>query len=136
MDTSKMISKEGVKQSIQDLIQAGTIFDIDALERIYHKNLQVITIDLDDNVSIANKAAFKGLFETKLKNGSKPLSTWAKFDHIQVNDRNSHVLISRKVNLAGDDQYLVLSIDLIFEDNRWQVTREVIFARPDGLLSK
>lgn len=122
---------KSVKDAIQKLIQAGTTFDVDALERIYHNSLQVITIDLEDNVSIADKAAFKGLFETKRKAGSALLNTWAKFDHIELNDEKAHVLISRKVNLANEDQYLVLSIDLVFEDNRWQVTREVIFARPD-----
>ena len=44
---------------------------------------------------------------------------------------NAHVIISRKNNLSGRDQILLLSIDLIFEDNRWQVIREVIFLRPD-----
>lgn len=122
---------EAVKQAIQALIQAGTTFDVDALDRIYHDNLQVITIDLEDNVSIADKVAFKSLFETKRKDGSMPLSTWAKFDHVEVKEKRAHVLISRKVNLVNQDQYLVLSIDLVWEDNRWQVTREVIFARPD-----
>ncbi len=121
-----------VKEAIQELIKAGTTFDVDALEQIYHDSLQVITIDLEDNVSIADKAMFKGLFETKKKAGSAPLSTWAKFDHIEANEEKAHVLISRKVNLVNSDQYLVLSIDLVFEDNRWQVTREVIFARPDN----
>ncbi|WP_303315588.1 hypothetical protein Q4Q34_14740 [Flavivirga abyssicola] len=122
---------ESVKNAIQELIKAGTTFDVDTLERIYHDSLQVISIDLEDNVSIADKAAFKGLFETKRKAGSDPLSTWAKFDHVAVNENKAHVLISRKVNLVNEDQYLVLSIDLIWEDDRWQVTREVIFARPD-----
>lgn len=132
---NKVIEKiniETVKKAIQALIQAGTTFDVDTLDHIYHHDLQVITIDLADNVSIADKSAFKSLFETKRKDGSAPLNTWAKFDHVEVKEDRAHVLISRKVNLVNQDQYLVLSIDLVWEDNRWQVIREVIFARPDA----
>lgn len=122
---------EGVKAAIKALIQAGTTFDINALEEIYHDRLQVISIDQDGNLSIANKAAFKGLFETKKSAGAPPLNTWAVFNHVEVNDKFAHVLITRKVNLTNQDQKLVLSIDLVQEDGRWQVIREVIFARPD-----
>ncbi len=124
-------STAAVKQTILDLIQAGTTFDIAALDRIYHNDMQVVSIDLEGNLNIANKDAFKGLFEMKLKAGDPPLQTWAEFNHIEVKDHTAHVLISRKVNLTGEDQFLVLSIDLVYESDRWQVTREVIFARPD-----
>ncbi len=128
-------STAAVKQAILDLIQAGTTFDIAALDRIYHDDMQVVSIDIEGKLSIANKAAFKGLFEMKLEAGDPPLQTWSKFNHIEVKDQNAHVLISRKVNLTGEDQFLVLSIDLVYESDRWQVTREVIFARPNETIA-
>ncbi len=122
---------EAVKTAVDELIKAGTTFDVSALERIYHDSLVVISIDTDGNLNIADKAAFKGLFDAKLAAGSAPLNTWAEYNHIEATGDKAHVVISRKVNLVDTDQYLVLSMDLVHEDGRWQVVREVIFARPD-----
>jgi hypothetical protein len=119
-----------VMQVIHELIAAGTSFDIDQLERIYHDDLQVLMIDDDGNVNEANKMAFKEMFQSKLDTGDPPLNTWAKFSHIEADALKAHVLVMRKVKLMEDEQNLTLSIDLVHEDNRWQVTREVIFARP------
>ncbi|MFN3138751.1 MAG: hypothetical protein ACE37L_13745 [Allomuricauda sp.] len=120
-----------IKEVIDDLIQTATTYDLNKLENIYHDDLSVIMIDVDDNLNTANKETFKGIFKSKKEAGDPPMSTWAKYHKIDINDMNAHVIISRKNNLSGRDQILLLSIDLIFEDNRWQVIREVIFLRPD-----
>lgn len=121
-----------VRQAIDDLIQTATTFDVDVLERIYHDNLHVVMVDTDHNVNTANKAAFKGLFASKRDAGDPPMNTWAKFHSIDVADDTAHVLLSRKNDLSGTNMDLMLSIDLIHEDDRWQVTREVIFLRPEA----
>ncbi|XMO87452.1 nuclear transport factor 2 family protein [Algibacter sp. AS12] len=120
-----------VKKVIVDLIQTATNYDVETLDTIYHNDLNVIMIDTDDNLNTANKEAFKGLFKSKRDAGDPPMNTWAKFHKIDVNGKNAHVLLSRKNNLSGQEQILILSIDLVFEDGRWQVTREVIFLRPE-----
>ncbi|WP_303318409.1 hypothetical protein Q4Q34_10070 [Flavivirga abyssicola] len=120
-------SEIGLKQAIESLIEAGTSFDTDKLELIYHKNLQVIMINVEGQKTISDKESFKNLFDTKRKNGDPPLNTWAKFNHLEVNDNFGHVIVTRKVNLTGEESTIILSIDLVWEANRWQVTREVIF---------
>lgn len=120
-----------VKQSIEQLIQAGTSFDVSALERIYHDDLQVIMIDDQGEVTNADKAAFKNLFQSKRDNGEASLNTWAKFNRIDANESSGHVLITRKVKLIDKNQKLILSIDLVRNNGHWQVIREVIFAQPD-----
>ncbi|WP_299840352.1 hypothetical protein [uncultured Tenacibaculum sp.] len=120
-----------VKRTIDDLIQTATTYDIKKLDIIYHDNLNVIMIDVDDNLNTANKDTFKAIFKSKKEAGEPSMNTWAKYHKIDVNDNKAHVLLSRKNNLSGINQILLLSIDLIFEDNRWQVIREVIFLRPD-----
>ncbi|WP_299184028.1 nuclear transport factor 2 family protein [uncultured Aquimarina sp.] len=122
---------DAVKTVIEDLIQTATSYDVDVLDKIYHNDLNVIMIDTQDNLNTANKEAFKGLFQSKKDAGDPPMNTWANFHKIDVNGDNAHVLLSRKNDLSGQEQILLLSIDLVFEDNRWQVTREVIFLRPD-----
>ncbi|WP_282080387.1 nuclear transport factor 2 family protein [Aquimarina algiphila] len=121
-----------VKRVIEDLIQTATSYDVDVLDEIYHNDLNVIMIDTNDNLNTANKEAFKGLFKSKKDAGDPPMNTWAKFHKIDVDGDNAHVLLSRKNDLSGQEQILLLSIDLVFEDNRWQVLREVIFLRPEG----
>lgn len=119
-----------VKQVIDDLIQTATTYDIKKLDNIYHDDLSVVMIDIDGNLNTANKDTFKAIFKSKKEAGDPPMNTWAKYRKIDVNNNKAHVLLSRKNNLSGIDQILLLSIDLIFEDNRWQVIREVIFLRP------
>lgn len=130
MTTENPRTKE-VKQAIDDLIQTATSYDVDTLERIYHDDLQVIMVDTQDNVNTADKAAFKGLFATKREAGDPPMNTWANFHRIDVDGDNAHVLLSRKNDLSGQNMILILSIDLVHQDGRWQVTREVIFLRPE-----
>lgn len=122
---------EEVRKAINDLIQTATSYDIDMLDRIYHEKLQILMIDTANNVNTADKVGFKALFASKRDAGDPPMNTWAKFHHIDVNGDTAHVLLSRKNDLSGQNMILILSIDLVHEDQRWQVTREVIFLRPE-----
>lgn len=121
-----------VRQAIDDLIQTATTYDVDTLERIYHDTLKVVMIDTDHNVNTADKTTFKGLFASKRDAGDPPMNTWAKYHSIDVNGTDAHVLLSRKNDLSGVNMDLTLSIDLVLEDGRWQVVREVIFLRPEA----
>ncbi|MBT8154669.1 nuclear transport factor 2 family protein [Epibacterium ulvae] len=121
-----------VRQAIDDLIQTATTYDVATLDRIYHDDLHVVMIDHEHNLNTANKEAFKGLFASKRDAGDQPMNTWAKFHSIDVNGDKAHVLLSRKNDLSGVNMDLTLSIDLTFQDARWQVLREVIFLKPEA----
>lgn len=123
---------EEVRQVINELIETATSYDIDTLDRIYHDDMTVIMIDTDNNLNTANKEDFKSIFKSKAEAGDPPMDTWAKFHKIDITENRAHVLLSRKNNLTGINMILVLSIDLVFEDERWQVKREVIFLRPEA----
>lgn len=127
LDTSEL----EVKRAIDELIQTATSYNIDVLERIYHRDLNVLMVDTQNNVNSANKEAFKALFKAKKDAGDPPMNTWAKYHDISVNGKEALVLLSRKNDLNGQNMILFLSIDLILEDKRWQVKREVIFLRPE-----
>lgn len=122
-----------VRQAIDNLIQTATTYDVATLERIYHDNLHVMMIDNNHTLTTTDKEGLTALFASKRDAGDPKMNTWAKFHNIQVDGDTAHVLLSRKTNLTGMDMDLTLSIDLIFEDDRWQVTREVIFLRPEGV---
>ncbi|WP_299957682.1 nuclear transport factor 2 family protein [uncultured Roseobacter sp.] len=122
-----------VRQTIDDLIQTATTYDVAALDQIYHDSLHVMMIDQNHTLNTTDKDAFKALFASKRDAGDPPMNTWAKFHNITVDGDTAHVLLSRKNDLSGVNMDLTLSIDLIFEDDRWQVTREVIVLRPEGV---
>lgn len=120
-----------VRGAIDNLIQTATTYDVDALDRIYHDTLHVVMIDTEHNLNTANKDAFKHLFASKRDAGDPPMNTWAKYHSVDVDGDKAHVLLSRKNDLSGVNMDLTLSIDLLFEDDRWQVAREVVFLRPE-----
>lgn len=116
-----------VKDAIDELIQSASQSEFEILDRIYHDDMKIFMIGADATVSQFDKAAFTKHLVASTQAGEAP-STWAKYHSVEADDRHGHVVISRKVNLTGDEQIVTLSIDLIYENNRWQITREVILA--------
>lgn len=123
--------QKSVREAIDNLIQTATSYDTDVLDRIYHNDLEVIMVDADDNVNKADKQGFISLFKSKKEAGDPPMNTWAKYHLIEVKDDKAHVLLKRKNDLSGINMILTLSIDLVFQDDRWQVLREVIVLSPE-----
>jgi len=124
-------SRKTLKQAIENVIKAGTTFDIEQLEQVYHKNLEVIMIGQNGLNGILDKQSVKGMFQAKKDNGDSPLNDWAEFNHIQANGDLGHVILTRKVNLTGAEQRFVFSIDLVKNGDGWLVTREVVVAQPE-----
>lgn len=133
--TNQDTREHQVKSVIEALIQTATSYDLDTLDSIYHDELHVVMVDTSDNVSTADKNVFKGILQAKREAGNPPMNTWAKYHRIEVKGDTANVLLSRKNDLSGQPMILFLSIDLVHEDDRWQVLREVVFLRPDNELS-
>ncbi|WP_444917955.1 hypothetical protein [Microbulbifer sp. JMSA003] len=119
-----------IEQFIDYLVQAGVYCREDELESVYHREMEVFILDPSDRVTVADKTAFINMFKAKRDAGELPLNGWKKIHHIVANENSALVIFSRKNNLAGQEQLLKLAIDLVYEDGRWQVTREVIFLEP------
>ena len=124
-------SEEALKQAIENVIKVGTTFDIEQLEYIYHKNVQVIMVGQNGLNGILDKQSIKAMFQAKKDNGDSPLNDSVEFNLIQANGDSGHVIVTRKVNLTGVEQRLVFSIDLIKKGDSWLVTREVVVAQPE-----
>jgi hypothetical protein len=116
-----------IKAAIDDLIQSASRSDFAILDRIYHDDMKIFMVGGDAEVNQFDKAAFTKHLVDIAGSGEAP-STWAKYHSVEADDRNGHVMISRKVNLTGAEQIITLSIDLIHQNDRWQITREVILA--------
>lgn len=124
-------SENTLKQAIEN-VKAGTTFDIEQLEYVYHEDLKVIMVGQNGLSGILNKESVKKMFQAKRDNGDSPLNDWAEFNHIQANGNSGHVIVTRKVNLTGIEQRLIFSIDLVKNGNGWLVTREVVVAQSEG----
>ncbi|WP_172378408.1 nuclear transport factor 2 family protein [Vibrio sp. Vb339] len=121
---------KSIKNIMTTLINSAVNYDLNTLSSIYHDDMTILMIDADGNLSTSDKSNFMAMFETMKKQGVE-VDSWAQYNDISVGNEQAHVLITRKNNLAGYDSILVLSIDFIFEHNRWQIIREVIYVRPD-----
>jgi hypothetical protein len=120
-----------VKHTVENLISIATSYDLESLANIYHDELKVTMVGADGSVNFASKNDFMNIFKTKKEAGDPPMNTWSDWHHLEASDSKGLVVLSRKNNLNGTDMKLFLSIDLSFEDGRWQVMREVIYLQPD-----
>ncbi|AWF82327.1 hypothetical protein BTJ40_16655 [Microbulbifer sp. A4B17] len=119
-----------IEQFIDYLVQAGVYCREDQLESVYHRDMKVFILDPSSRVTVADKTAFIDMFKAKRDAGELPLNDWKKIHHVAVNKHSALVIFSRKNNLSGQEQLLKLAIDIVHEDGRWQVMREVIFLEP------
>ena len=119
-----------VRQAIEQLIHAASHSQFDFLDSIYHDDMRTYLFDEGRNLHLSDKAGFKKHVMEGMAKAVEP-NQWAEFHLVEADAEHGHVLISRKVNLTGTEQIVTLSIDLVHQDGRWQITREVIFA-PKG----
>lgn len=125
MKTNSPQAKQ-VKSTIDELMSSVTTKDFNILEAIYHESMNIYMINDHNELNRMDKAQFiKHVSETT--KAAKEPETWAEYHLVEADETNGHVLISRKVSLTGKLQKVTLSIDLVFEDDRWQITRETIF---------
>lgn len=121
----------GIRDTIEALINAGTTSDLSALDQIYHDTMKIHMIDTDNNLMQHDKPSFITMLRGMVDSNDGKPNKWAEYHSIDADGDRGHVLITRKVAFGDADRILVLSIDLLFDDGRWQVTREVIFNRPN-----
>ena len=114
-----------LKAELDKLIDAASNFEFDILKTIYHDDMKIYMIGEDNELHISDKAGFIDHVTKATEAAVKP-NIWAKYHSVEADDTNGHIVISRKVNLTGTERLVTLSIDFVFEDSRWQITREII----------
>ncbi|WP_171102049.1 nuclear transport factor 2 family protein [Ruegeria sp. HKCCD7255] len=114
-----------VRKTIEQLIEGASSNDFSVLDRIYHDDMDIFMLAPGCEVQRANKDQFKAQVIAKTNEAAEP-QTWAKYHVVEADEERGHVVISRKVNLTDGTQIITLSIDLVLEDGRWQIIREVI----------
>ncbi|WP_157967793.1 hypothetical protein [Cohaesibacter intestini] len=120
-----------LQDKVQDLMKYGVSANMEELDKIYHKDIVVMDLSIDGRLVTLEKQAFMAQLKEAFKDKIPEEHLWAKIHSLTVNGDRGHVLISRKIPVGGPKMKIDLSIDFLFEDGRWQVTREVNFSRPD-----
>lgn len=117
-----------IKETLDNLIHSASTAHLEILETLYHDDMSIQMFDENTELHQMGKQDFIAFLKLSLKDGNAP-STWAKYHLVEANDTNGRILISRRINLGGgNEREITLSIDFIYESDRWQITREVIFS--------
>ncbi|KPB02928.1 nuclear transport factor 2 family protein [Ahrensia marina] len=124
-------TEAALRARIEELMQAGVSANMDKLDEIYHDDIVVMDLSIDGQLMTLEKLGFMELLQETFKDKNPEDHLWAKIHSLTVTGDRGHVLISRKIPVGGPKRMIDLSIDFVFEDGRWQVTREVNFSRPD-----
>lgn len=121
-----------VKEALDGLIHGVSGHSFEVLDNLYHRDMQTYLL-LNDNTLIRNEK--KGFMEFIKNNMSvlKDDDPWVKYHLVEADDTQGHIVISRKTNATGRYQLISLSIDLVLEGDRWQITREIIMTRDQSI---
>ena len=122
---------EALQAKLQDLMKYGVTANLEELDRIYHEDLVVMDLSIEGRLISLKKQEVLGKLKEVFKDEAPEDNMWSKIHSLTVSGDRGHVLISRKIPLGGPKMHIELSIDFVFEDDRWQVMREVNFSRPD-----
>lgn len=124
-------TEDTLRARIEELMNAGVNANLEELDNIYHDDLKIMMLSIDGQFMTLDKPSCLVMLNDTFKDANPEDHKWVKFHTINVSGDKGHVLVSRKIPLGGAKMMIDLSIDLVFEDNRWQVIREVNFGRPD-----
>ncbi len=124
-------NEAALRDKLQDLMKYGVSANMEELDRIYHDDIVVMDLGIDGRLTRLEKQGFMAMLKEAFRDKIPEEHLWARVHSLTVNGDRGHVLISRKIPVGGPKMHIDLSIDFVFEDDRWQVTREVNFSRPD-----
>jgi len=125
-------TEAALRERVDQLMKAGVSADMETLDGIYHEDIVVMDLSIDGRLVTLRKKDFMAMLEETFRGKNPEDHLWAEIHSLTVNGDRGHVLISRKIPVGGPKMKIDLSIDFVFEEDRWQVVREVNFSRPDA----
>lgn len=120
-----------VKAALDDLIHGVSGHSFDVLNDLYHRDMQTYLLLNDGTLMRNNKSGFMDFVKHNM-GALQDDDPWVKYHLVEAGETQGHIVVSRKNNATGRRQLISLSIDFVFEDDRWQITREVIMTRNDA----
>lgn len=122
---NKIIDVE-IKNLTQELIDKGTNYDLDFLDKVYHESLKFIRIDEKNNIEVLTKKDNMDFF-THLKNsGASPLNNYVEFHYADNDGRNGFIVLTRKMKQLDREQEFLFTIYWQKIEEEWKIIRETV----------
>lgn len=129
--TDDHINATAVKAALHGLIHGVSGHSFDVLDNLYHRNMRTYVLLNDGTLVRHDKNGFMELVKHNM-GALKDDDPWVKYHLVEADDEHGHIVVSRKNDATGRYQLISLSIDFVFEDDRWQIIREIIMTRSDA----
>lgn len=125
-DTAPEVQARQLIATVQQLIQAGCHYRLDDLATLYAKDLRILIVQPDQQVTHFDYAANMAFFRARKDASAPPLDTTAEFLAAEVQGGTGHVIVSRQLDLGAGPQRIVFSLMLrrTGVGEQWQVFRE------------
>jgi hypothetical protein len=121
-----------VKKALDNLIHGVSGHSFEVLNNLYHKDMQTYVLLNDGTLMRNDKEGFMEFIKNNM-GALKDDDPWVKYHLVEANETQGHIMLSRKNNATGRYQLISLSIDFVFEDGHWQITREIIMTRDEAI---
>lgn len=126
--TENHANAASVQETLDGLIHGVSGHSFEVLNNLYHRDMQTYLLLNDGTLMRNDKSGFMAFIKENM-GALKDDNPWVKYHLVEADDTHGHIVVSRKNNATGRYQLISLSIDLVFEDGRWQITREIIMTR-------
>ncbi len=127
--TQLSADQKAVRQVVMDIIEYGSVYNVEKLDRLYSDSMQVIRVARDGSTVVLGKNEVLQFFMDKRAANTKPARAHADFHHIEVNGEEAKVLVTREMKLFGSPEKSVYSISLAKTNRNWKVVKETVVAR-------
>ncbi len=117
-----------VKRTILDVIEYGSIYDVEKLDQLYADNMRIIRIGKDGKTSVMEKKDVLSFFSSKRAKNDEPLSKEAYFNHVEATDDKGHVIVTRVTKLFGNPEKSIYSICLAKNNEAWRIVKETVIS--------
>ena len=118
-----------IKQLTQELIDNGTIYNLEYLDKVYDDNLKYIRIDPKGNITLVSKQDNMEFFKGLKESGAKPLSKYAEFHYADNDGKRGFIILTRKMERMGKEQEFLFNIYWEKINGDWKIIREAVYLK-------
>ncbi|WP_415401773.1 hypothetical protein [Tateyamaria sp. SN3-11] len=129
--TSDHPNVPAVKAALETLISGVSGHAFEVLDKVYHREMRTYLLTDGGRLEQNDKPGFMEHVRNAMCQLPDP-EPYTDYHLVEADAARGHILISRKNNVTNRKQLVTLSIDFVFEGDRWQITREVIMTRNEN----
>lgn len=118
-----------IKKITQELINHGTVYDLDFLEKIYHKDLKFIRVSRSNHIQLLNKEDNMAFFKELKNSGAPPLNDHAEFHYADNDGERGYIILTRRMKQIHEEQEFLFNIEWKKFNGNWKVVRETVLVR-------